>query len=59
MSCRDGDGNEALVGFVTARIFKLWECDPVDRSYLELDDRLLDHDTVFYILTLAVSPHYR
>lgn len=57
--CRDSEGNEALIGFVTARAFRLWECDPVDRAQLGLGDRLLDHETVFYILTLAVSPHYR
>lgn len=59
MHFRNSDGEEAVVGFVTARVFRLWECDPADRLHLSLDDRLLDHELVFYILTLAVSPPFR
>jgi len=57
--CRDSQGNEAIIGFITARAFRLYECDPVDRALLGLGHRLLDHDTVFYILTLGVSPPFR
>jgi len=56
---RDSQGNEAIIGFITARAFRLYECDPVDRALLGLGHRLLDHDTVFYILTLGVSPPFR
>ena len=59
VGCRDSQGNEAIIGFITARAFRLYECDPVDRALLGLAHRLLDHENAFYILTLGVSPPFR
>lgn len=58
--CRDVEmQSEVLVGFVTARTFRLYDCSLTDRACMGLESRLLDQETVVYILTLGVTDQYR
>ncbi|KAL0020943.1 hypothetical protein WJX79_003756 [Trebouxia sp. C0005] len=58
--CRDVEmQSEVLVGFVTARTFRLYDCSLADRACMGLESRLLDQETVIYILTLALSLYRR
>ena len=43
------------MGFITARICLLHECNPTDRVLLNLNSASLDGQRVLYILTLGVS----
>uniref|UniRef100_A0A7S0S3M9 N-alpha-acetyltransferase 60 n=1 Tax=Chlamydomonas leiostraca TaxID=1034604 RepID=A0A7S0S3M9_9CHLO len=52
-------GSEQLVGFVTARVVYLHECDPLDRHYMHLSGHALDGCTGVYILTLGVTTSWR
>ncbi|KXZ49307.1 hypothetical protein GPECTOR_22g901 [Gonium pectorale] len=52
-------GVEHLVGFVTARLVYLYECDPVDRTALGLASHALDGHSSVYVLTLGVVPGCR
>ncbi|KAI8469663.1 MAG: acyl-CoA N-acyltransferase [Monoraphidium minutum] len=52
-------GGEELIGFVTARMVRLHECDTQDRHLMGLVSLVLDHDCVVYILTLGVLDAWR
>jgi ribosomal protein S18 acetylase RimI-like enzyme len=52
-------GNEQLVGFITAREFKIHEIPPTDRQLLGYAGSDHDNDTVMYILTLGVAESFR
>jgi ribosomal protein S18 acetylase RimI-like enzyme len=52
-------GNEQLVGFITARQFKLHEIPPTDRQLLGFGSKQYDNETVMYILTLGVAESFR
>ncbi|GBF94521.1 histone acetyltransferase-like [Raphidocelis subcapitata] len=52
-------GGGELVGFVTARLVKLHECETHDRALMGLSSLVLDHDCVAYILTLGVLDGWR
>ena len=43
-----------VVGFVTARLFFLYELDPMDRYCLSEAGGCLDTDPILYILTIGV-----
>lgn len=51
--CRNGY-HEELVGFITARVCLLHECNPTDRVLMNLNSAYLDGQRVLYILTLGV-----
>jgi Acetyltransferase (GNAT) family len=59
LNCREGVEEEELVGFITARLFRLQESDSVDRALLQLDSPAMDSNTAMYILTIGVVPEYR
>ena len=42
------------MGFITARICLLHECNPTDRVLMKLNNACLDGQRVLYILTLGV-----
>lgn len=46
--------HEELVGFITARVSLLHECNPTDRVLMNLNSAYLDGQRVLYILTLGV-----
>ena len=50
---------EELIGFITARICLLHECNPTDRALLNLNSASLDDQSVLYILTLGVLESVR
>ncbi|GIL75206.1 hypothetical protein Vretimale_7887 [Volvox reticuliferus] len=52
-------GRDYLVGFVTARVVYLYECDPMDRQVMSLASKCLDGDGTVYVLTLGVVPACR
>jgi len=52
-------GNEQLVGFITAREFKIHEIPPMDRQLLGFASRLYDNESIMYILTLGVAESFR
>ncbi|GIL51087.1 hypothetical protein Vafri_7176 [Volvox africanus] len=52
-------GRDYLVGFVTARVVYLYECDPMDRQVMGLASKCLDGDGTVYVLTLGVVPPCR
>ncbi|GLI62087.1 hypothetical protein VaNZ11_004668 [Volvox africanus] len=52
-------GRDYLVGFVTARVVYLYECDPLDRQVMGLAPKCLDGDGTVYVLTLGVVPPCR
>ena len=56
--CRFGY-QEELIGFITARICLLHECNPTDRALLNLNSARLDGQSVLYILTLGVLESVR
>ena len=56
--CRFGY-KEELIGFITARICLLHECNPTDRALLNLNSASLDGQSVLYILTLGVLESVR
>ncbi|GLC49192.1 hypothetical protein PLESTB_000192300 [Pleodorina starrii] len=47
-------GRDHLVGFVTARLVYLYECDPMDRQVMGLTSKCLDGEGAVYVLTLGV-----
>ena len=53
LCCRIGY-HEELVGFITARVCLLHECNPTDRVLMNLNSAYLDGQRVLYILTLGV-----
>ncbi|GFR47479.1 hypothetical protein Agub_g9208 [Astrephomene gubernaculifera] len=53
------NGRDHLVGFVTARLVYMHECDPVDRQVMGLSSRSLDGCCGCYVLTLGVVPSCR
>jgi ribosomal protein S18 acetylase RimI-like enzyme len=52
-------GNEQLVGFITAKEFKIHELPPTDRQLLGFSDQHCEDETVVYILTLGVAESFR
>ena len=54
-----GEGAEAMVGFVTARLTPLTESDPKDRALLGLAAAGADRQRAVYILTLGTLPALR
>jgi len=52
-------GNEQLVGFITAREFKIHEIPPTDRQLLGFASQLYDNESIMYILTLGVAENFR
>ncbi|KAG7672174.1 hypothetical protein Ndes2526B_g06842 [Nannochloris sp. 'desiccata'] len=52
-------GNEQLVGFITAREFKLHEIPPTDRQLLGFANQHYDNESIMYILTLGVAESFR
>lgn len=54
-----GSGGDWLVGFVTARVVRLYECDTQDRNLMGLLSMVWDHESVVYILTLGVVDGWR
>ncbi|CAK0758483.1 hypothetical protein CVIRNUC_002623 [Coccomyxa viridis] len=50
---------EELIGFITARICLLHECNRTDRALLNLNSARLDGQSVLYILTLGVLESVR
>ena len=53
---RHGNGQEEMVGFITARLAPLHTLDPVDRSFMGLETRLADGQSAMYILTIGTVP---
>lgn len=53
LCCRIGY-HEELVGFITARVCLLHECNSTDRVLMNLNSAYLDGQRVLYILTLGV-----
>ncbi|KAL3133406.1 hypothetical protein ABBQ38_007274 [Trebouxia sp. C0009 RCD-2024] len=51
--------HERLIGFVTARTFRLYDCSIADRACMGLESRLLDQEDIIYILTLGVTEQFR
>ncbi|KAK9840015.1 hypothetical protein WJX74_002126 [Apatococcus lobatus] len=53
---RHSNGQEKMVGFITARLAPLHSLDPVDRSFMGLETRLADGKSAMYILTIGTAP---
>jgi len=53
---RDVEGQEQIVGFITARLALLVEADALDRKLMSLASPALDGDTVVYLLTIGCLP---
>ena len=52
-------GNEQLVGFITAKEFKIHEIPPTDRLLLGYSEQHYDNEKIMYILTLGVAESFR
>lgn len=50
---------ESVVGFVTARVVRLGECETTDRHCMGLSAPFYDSETAVYILTLGVVDGFR